>query len=175
MEVYFFRNGKRYYYIFENKEYEISEVSLNKLKEKIKLPFVAKFNLLSVSQVQKICGRLKFDNVQYSFQSNDGNFEVHFFEKKHFVDAYCIVSKSCMCGRNPNCKAYILTKFDNKNILMEVTQDYINNNDCMYYFLHSELTQDERAFFSNVYERLEIDYVYNITHEKQGLLRRRRK
>ena len=56
MKVNFYRNGKRYYYSLKNQEYEISEISLNKLKEKIKLPFTATFEGMSIAQMQKICG-----------------------------------------------------------------------------------------------------------------------
>lgn len=172
MKVNFYRNGKRYYYSLKNQEYEISEISLNKLKEKIKLPFTATFEGMSIAQMQKICGRLNFDNVTYTFQTVNNKFEVYFMNKKQFVDAYCISSRSCLYGRNPNCKPYILNTLGDKKILMEVTCDFINNCDCDYYFLHSELTKDERDFFCIGYERLEVDYVYNITHNRENVLRR---
>lgn len=175
MEVYFFRNGKRYYYIFENQEYEVNEITINKLKSKLKLPFVLKFKGMSISQVQKVCSKLKYDNMKYLFNSSNNQFVVNCFEEKRFVDVYHLFDKSCMFSRNPNCKVYILNKLGDKNILMEVTRDYINNTNVDYYFLHSELTSEEREFFCVAYERIEVDYVYNITYEDENVQRRKRK
>lgn len=175
MEVYFFRNGKRYYYIFENQEYEVNEITINKLKSKLKLPFVLKFEGMSISQVQKVCSKLKYDNMKYLFNSSNNQFVVNCFEEKRFVDVYHLFDKSCMLSRNPNCKVYILNKLGDKNILMEVTRDYINNTNVDYYFLHSELTSEEREFFCVAYERIEVDYVYNITYEDENVQRRKRK
>ena len=159
MEITFYRNGKRYYYCFNNQECEINEITLNKLKEKLKLPFTAIFGGMSIAQVQKICSRLNFDNITYSFQTKDDKFEVHFVNKKQYIDAYCITSKACLYGRNPNCKPYIINMLGDKKILMEVTHDFLNACDCDYYFLHSELTSDEQLFFGSRYESLEVDYV----------------
>ena len=137
MEVYFFRNGKRYYYIFENQEYEVNEITINKLKSKLKLPFVLKFEGMSISQVQKVCSKLKYDNMKYLFNSSDNQFVVNCFMEKTFVDVYHLFNKSCVFSRNPNCKVYILNRLDDKHILMEVTRDYIINHESDYYFLHS--------------------------------------
>ena len=65
-------------------------------------------------------------------------------------------------------------RLDDKHILMEVTRDYIINYEIDYYFLHSELTQDERDFFCSLYERLEVDYIYNIALDKESVLRRKK-
>ena len=174
MKIVFYRNGKNYYYVYDGKEYFINEISINKLKEKLKLPFTFLFEGMSIAQVQKVCGRFQYDNVQYSFQTVNNGYKVYFFEKKRFVDVYLMNSKTCLFGRNSNCKPYILDNIGDKKILMEVTFDFINNMDCDYYFLHSELTQEERDFFCTLYERLEVDYVYNIKHEKRNILRRKK-
>ena len=94
MEVYFFRNGKRYYYIFENQEYEVNEITINKLKSKLKLPFVLKFEGMSISQVQKVCSKLKYDNMKYLFNSSNNQFVVNCFEEKRFVDVYHLKKNS---------------------------------------------------------------------------------
>lgn len=174
MKIIFYRNGKTYYYVYDNKEYFVNEISINKLKEKLKLPFTIIFEGMSISQVQKVCGKLNFSNVQYSFQTVNNGYKVYFFERKKFIDSYLMSSKTCLYGRNPNCKPYILNNIGDKRVLMEVTQDFINNNECDYYFLHSELTQDERDFFCSLYERLEVDYVYNIALDKESVLRRKK-
>ena len=66
-------------------------------------------------------------------------------------------------------------RLDDKHILMEVTRDYIINHEIDYYFLHSELTDEERDFFCIAYERIEVDYVYNITHENENVVQRRKR
>jgi hypothetical protein len=175
MNIHFFRNGKNYYYILDNREYEVDDIGLNKLMEQLKLPFTCSFEGMSVAQIQKICGRLMYDDIDCYF-GNKGNCVIATFcEKKYFLDVYRVPYKACLFGRNPNCKPYVLSTFNDKTVLMEVPFDYAVNCNDDFYFLHNELTKSEQEFFSSVYTKLEVDYVYNLFNEKKSSLERKKR
>ena len=54
ISVIFFRRGKSYYYTYKGKTYEINKISINKLKEKLTVPFKVRFLALSRAQIEKI-------------------------------------------------------------------------------------------------------------------------
>lgn len=175
MNIRFFRAGKSYYYILNGHEYEVDDISLNKLMEELKLPFSAMFNGMSIAQIQKICGRLRYNDVECILNNKGSQIIANFYEKVHTLDVYCVPYKACLYGRNPACKPYILTYLGDKKILIEVTFDYATNCADNIYFLHNELTKSEQLFFSSVHTKLEVDRIYNIKQEADFGLKRRRK
>lgn len=48
---------------------------------------------------------------------------------------------------------------------MEVTKDYAKQNKGNYYFMVSDLTEQERTFFDSCYTKLEYDYLYKMHNE----------
>ena len=54
ISVIFFRRGKSYYYTYKGETYEINKISINKLKEKLTVPFKVRFLALSRAQIEKI-------------------------------------------------------------------------------------------------------------------------
>lgn len=175
MNIRFFRSGKSYYYSFDGHDYIVDDIGLNKLMEQLKLPFSATFDGMSIAQIQKICGRLRYNDIECVMSNNGNQIIANFYEKVHTVDVCCVPNKACLYGRNPNCKPYILTKLNDKNILIEVTFDYATNNSDAIYFLYSELTKTEQDSFSYYHTVLNVDLIYNIKSEKGVSLKRRRK
>lgn len=177
-KVKIYRDGKRYFYTYQNETKELDEISLNKLQTKLKLPFEIIFcNSISLAQRQKIMGRFISEevNFQIGLTEND-EYKVTYTKQKQIVHVYCMPSKINLEGRNENCKPYILTTLGDNKILMEVTKDYILNSNEPYYFIYGELTESERAFFAPVYRRIECDYVYKLAYqeEKNPVLGRRK-
>ena len=58
----------------------------------------------------------------------------------------------------------MLTKINQKNILMEVTKDYFKKNKGEYYFLAKDLTEKEKIAFDNYNRKIECDYIYNLSN-----------
>lgn len=174
-----YREGKSYYYEYENEKEEIDIFNLEKLINKVKLPFKIKFRNLSVAQRDKIISKFLSTEVRYEITNIEGNEIEYLFSKmKHVVHAYEIPSKICLEGRNEITRPYILRTIGDQKILIEVTKDYIRNTGEQFYFLYSELSEKERAFFSPVYRKLECDYVYQLANQMekpQTLGRRKRK
>lgn len=175
MNIHFFRRGKSYYFNFNGNEYEVDDISLNKLMEQLKLPFSATFDCMSIAQIQKICGRLRYNDVECVLNNKESQICANFYERVHVLDVYCVPYKACLYGRNPMCKPYILTYMGDKKILMEVTFDYATNSGENIYFLHNELTESEQSFFSSLHAKLEVSCIYNIKCEEDISLKRRRK
>ena len=104
-------------------------------------------------------------------------FEAIFSEKKRVIEVYKMSNSSCLYGRSKNCNPYILTSISNKVILLEVPKDYIKTNKVEYYFLASDLTENEKDAFDSCYTQINCDFVYNLNNdieiEKQKKLRRK--
>lgn len=175
MNICFFRSGKSYYYILNGYQYEVNDISLNKLMEELKLPFSVTFDGMSIAQIQKICGRLRYNDIECILNNKGNQIIANFYEKVYSIDVYCVPYKACLYGRNPECKPYILSNLGDKKILIEVTFDYATNCSENVYFLHDELTKSEQNFFSSLHTKLEVDCIYNIKQEEDIGLKRRRK
>ena len=177
--IHIFRDGKRYYYTYQNETIEINEITINKLVTKVQLPFTMTFRNISHAQRYKIVGKFIGNGIKLNVigENKNSDFEISFEREKYEIDAYYIPSKVNLEGRNENCRPYILTTLGEHKILMEVTKDYIMNSSEPFYFLHSELTEAERNFFSPVYRKIECDYVYQLAlqEEKPQILGRKKK
>lgn len=177
-KVKIYRNGKQYYYTYENETEEITGITLNKLQTKLTLPFEIVFNNMSLAQRQKIIGTFMTNcmNIQYGLTEFDEH-KVTFTKRRYRVHAYCMPSKINTEGRSEGCRPYVLRTIGEDKVLMEVTRDYILNHDEQYYYLHQDMTERERTFFSPVYRVLEVDYVYQLVNkiEKEQVLGRRKK
>lgn len=177
-KVKIFRNGKQYYYTYENDTEEITGITLNKLQTKLTLPFEIVFNNMSLAQRQKIIGTFMTNcmNIQYGLTEFDEH-KVTFTKRRYRVHAYCMPSKINTEGRSEGCRPYVLRTIGEDKILMEVTRDYVLSHDEPYYYLHQDMTENERNFFSPVYRVLEVDYVYQLVNkiEKGQVLGRRKK
>ncbi len=174
-----YREGKTYYYEYENETEVIDIFNIEKLVNRVKLPFKIKFKNLSVAQRDKIISKFLSTEVTYQITNVEGNeIEFLFSKMKHTIHAYAIPSKVCLEGRSEITKPYVLRTIGDQKILMEVTKDYIRNSDEQYYFLYAELSEKERTFFDPVYRKLECDYVYQLAYQMektQTLERRKRK
>ena len=177
-KVKIYRDGKQYYYTYQNETKELDVITLSKLQSELTLPFEIIFNNLSLAQREKIIGRFITNGVIYQYGLTEyDEHKVTFTKRRYRVHAYCMPSKVNMEGRSENCRPYILKTIGEDKMLMEVTNDYILTHDETYYYLHSDMTENERIFFSPVYRVLEVDYVYQLAHqvEKPQVLGRRKK
>lgn len=169
-KVFFYREGKKYYFKFNNNKYECNSITINKLKEQLILPYKIEFLGLSKAQLGRVLSNLLDSTTDIKFQrqknekDNILRFEAIFYEKKRIIDIYKMQNYSCLYGRSKNCNPYILTNISNKVILLEVTKDYIKTNGAEYYFLASDLTSSEKEFFDSCYMQINCDFVYNLNN-----------
>ena len=172
-KVLFYREGINYYFKFNNKNYECNSISINKLKEQLILPYKISFYGMSRAQLGKVLSKLLDNTTDVNFQrvikgkDNILRFEVIFFEKKKIIDAYKMSNLSCLYGRANNCNPYILTSISNKDVLLEVSKDYVKTNELEYYFLASDLTPDEKESFDSCYRQINCDFVYNLNNNPE--------
>ena len=178
--VLFYRKGKKYYYVFDDIIYEVNNITINKLKDVIKLPYKIEFSGMSISQVQKVISNMLDDLVDVEFKkiqkasNNILRYEAIFYEKQRVVDVYKVSNASCLYGRYNNPNPYILTTISDKTILLEVPKDYIKNNKLEYYFLLEDLDESERDFFDSCYCQLKCHYVYKLSIDKENKFSRRK-
>ena len=182
-KVLFYREGKNYYFKFNNNKYEFNSININKLKEQLLLPYKISFSGMSRAQLGRVLLNLLDNNTAVKFQreknekDNILRFEAIFFEKKRVIEVYKMPNSSCLYGRSKNCNPYILTSISNKVILLEVPKDYIKTNKVEYYFLASDLTEKEKEAFDSCYVQINCDFVYNLNNnieiENQKRLRRK--
>lgn len=183
-KVLFYREGKNYYFKFNNKIYECNSININKLKKQLLLPYKISFYGMSRAQFGRVLSSLLDNTTDVKFQSEKNEkdnilrFDALFFEKKRIIEVYKMTNSSCLYGRSKNCNPYILTSMSNKVVLLEVPKDYIKTNEIEYYFLASDLTVSEKEFFDSCYTQINCDFVYNLNNdieiEKQKKLRRKK-
>lgn len=183
-KVLFYRESKNYYFKFNNKKYECNSININKLKEQLLLPYKISFYGMSRAQLGRVLSNLLDNTTDVKFQreknekDNILRFEAIFFEKKKIIEVYKMSNSSCLYGRSKNCNPYILTSMSNKVILLEVPKDYIKTNEVEYYFLASDLTENEKESFDSCYTQINCDFVYNLNNdieiEKQKKLHRKK-
>jgi len=88
LSVSFFRNGRSYYYKLNGEIYEINIITINKLKEKLNIPFKAEFSGMSRAQIAKIIAKLLDSTMDVSIEqiskeeNNILRFETNFVKKK---------------------------------------------------------------------------------------------
>ena len=113
--VIFYRKGKEYYFIYQNKEYEVNSIHMDKLKQLLKLPFIVKFYALSKAQIQRTIRDLIDDEIDFKiYKINKENSKVleyaaSFFEKKKTIDVYKVSNINMLYGRFNNVNPYMLT------------------------------------------------------------------
>lgn len=170
-KVLFYREGKNYYFKFNNKKHECNSMTINKLKEQLLLPYKISFYGMSRAQLGRVLSNLLDNNAAVKFQreknekDNILRFEAIFFEKKRVIEVYKLSNSSYLYGKSKNCNPYILTSISNKIILLEVPEDYIKTNKVEYYFLASDLTENEKETFDSCYTQINCDFVYNLNND----------
>ena len=170
ISVIFFRRGKSYYYTYKGETYEVNKISINKLKERLTVPFKVRFLALSRAQIEKIIYSFldKDTDVVYDkiIKHNVLLIEATFIHEKRYVDAYKIPNINSLYGRiNKWYNPFLYKVVGSSKILIEVMKDYVKNNEGDYYFLSSDLDDVEKDFFASQYVKLECDYVYRIERE----------
>lgn len=163
-----FRNGKSYYYQFNDKQYEINAITINKLKERLDIPFKVGFYALSRAQIGKIIGMLldKTLEVQLKQINNQSDnilrYEASFQYQKKYIDAYKVPNISSLYSRVSNCNPFLYTCLNSKKILIEVSKEYAKKNNGEYYFLSCDLDKSEKEFFDSLHTKLEYEYLYKM-------------
>lgn len=179
--VLFFRSGKKYYYNYQGDEREVNAITFNKLKEKLILPYKVDFIGFSRAQVGRVVSSLYEKNMNINIKKiNDRtnhatHFIVTFYERKNVVEAFKIPYINNLYGRVNDINPYTIIDLNRKKILLEVTKDFVKNNDGDYYFLASDLTIDEQTFFDNCYTEIEYDFLYNINNARKKTYSRKKK
>lgn len=166
--VLFFRSGKSYYYNFNGYTHEVNAITINKLKEKLILPFNVLFSGLSRAQIGRIIGSLldNTTNVEIKKINDKKNnilrFEAIFTRQRKFIETYKIPNINSLYGRTKNCNPFLYTNINSNKVLIEVPKDYAKDNieDC--YFLSCDLDSAEKQFFDSQYTELEYDYIYKL-------------
>ena len=173
--VIFYRKGKNHFFLYNNTEYEVNKISMNKLKQSLKLPFIVKFYALSKAQIQRTIRDLIDEGTDfkiYKVNKEDNKvleYAASFFENKKTIDVYKVPNLNTLYGRSNDINPYMLTTLNNKKVLIEVTKDHVKKNEGEYYFLASELTEEERTSFDNFHKKIECDYIYELSeYFKEG-------
>lgn len=176
LSVSFFRKGKSYYYELNEEIYEINNITINKLKEKLNVPFKVKFYTMSRAQIEKIIAYLLDSTMdvlikQIAKEKDDMLIiEATFVEKKRYIETYKVPNISSLYSRTTSCNPFLYINKNSKKILIEVSKNFAKNNPGDYYFLYYDLDRSERDFFDSQYTKLECDYVYrmekDLSHKK---------
>lgn len=180
-KVTFYIEDKKYYFIYNNEKHICNYITLNKLKEQLILPYKISFIGISRIEYEKILSLLIDNNISINTriirnrEEKLYKYEVVFYLSKNKIDAYKIPNISSLYGRYNECSPYMLVTSNNKNILIEVTKDYVKTTPGEYYFLASDLSKNEQTFFDSLYVELEYDYLYKLeqktnTKEKSKVL-----
>lgn len=168
LSVVFFRSGKSYYYKFNGETYEVNAITINKLKEKLSVPFKVQFSGLSRAQIGRVIGDLLDSTIDVKIKmindktNNMLKFEALFIRQKKYIGTYKVPNVSSLYSRTTNCNPYLYTDMNSKKVLIEVPKDYVKDNKGDYYFLSCDLDIAEREFFDSQYAKLEYDYIYKI-------------
>lgn len=168
LSVLFFRSGKSYYYKFNGKTYEVNAITINKLKEKLSIPFKVQFSGLSRAQIGRVIGDLLDSTIDVKIKkinaktNNLLKFEALFIRQKKYIETYKVSNISSLYSRKTNCNPYLYTDINSKKVLIEVPKDYAKDNVGDYYFLSCDLDIAEREFFDSQYAKLEYDYIYKL-------------
>ena len=169
-DVIFYRKGKKYFFKYEGNEYKANNININNLNLVLKLPYIIKFYGLSRAQIGRILTSILDENMNFKLykikKEGSGVLEyvMHLYEKKNIIDAYMVPTNNAIYGRTNKINPYMLTKINQKNILMEVTKDYFKKNKGEYYFLAKDLTEKEKIAFDNYNRKIECDYIYNLSN-----------
>ncbi len=166
-EVVFFKRGKRNYFKYRGKISEIRPWTINHLKESLCLPYTVEFIGYSPLSLNSIISYLydKGIDIKESNYNNDQHYIYNFLEKKNTVDAIRIPYIGNIYERKNNISPYTIIELNDKKLLIEVTKDYAKLHDGVYYFLLSDLTEQEKIFWDEYYIKLEYDYLYKIDEE----------
>lgn len=166
--VLFFRSGKSYYYNFNGYTHEVNAITINKLKEKLILPFNVLFSGLSRAQIGRIIGSLldNTTNVEIKKINDKKNnilrFEAIFTRQIKYIDTYKVPNVSSLYSRTTNCNPFLYTNINSNKVLIEVPKDYAKDNIENCYFLSCDLDSPEKQFFDSQYTELEYDYIYKL-------------
>ena len=172
-KVLFYRDGKSYYFYDCNKEEssQVSAITMNRLKERLTLPFDVEFSGLSRAQMGRIVNSLLQDmmNVEIikiiSPKSNVLKFEAKFTKKEFKVSVFEVSGTSLLYSRSNNNNPFKYIEINGKKVLMEVAKDDILDDLEKYYFLAEDLTSEERTFFDIVQKDIVCDYIYRLDNE----------
>ena len=166
--VLFFRSGKSYYYNFNGYTHEVNAITINKLKEKLILPFNVLFSGLSRAQIGRIIGSLldNTTNVEIKKINDKKNnilrFEAIFTRQIKYIDTYKVPNVSSLYSRTTNCNPFLYTNINSNKVLIEVPKDYAKDNIENCYFLSCDLDSSEKQFFDSKYTKLKYEYIYKL-------------
>ena len=174
-DVIFYRKGKSYYFIYKNNEFEVNSENMEKLSSLLKSPYIIKFYGLSKAQIGRTIRSLLKDQDDFKLyrvkkeNSRVKEYAASFYENKNtLVEVYKVPNKQVLVSRASKTNPYMLTKFNNENVLMEVPKDYIKRNSGDFYFLPEDLTDCEKIAFKECLTKIECEYVYNFSNYKYG-------
>lgn len=177
VEILFFRSGKEYYITYDGKKYFATPISVNSIKSNLKLPYKVLFWSCPKSFIGRCISLLSDDMTDVSIHklhnslSGVSRCEAIFSNLKKNISVFEVPNKSTLYGRVNNCNPYILTNLNDKDILMEVTKDYAKDSSEKLYFLADDLTDNEKDFFDNKSEILEVDYIYKLDKRRNKVRR----
>ena len=174
-DVIFYRKGKDHYFIYNNNEFEVNQENIDKLSSLLKLPYIVKFYGLSKGQIGRTIRDLLNTEVDFKLyrvkkdNSKVKEYAASFYENKNtLVEVYKVPNSQVLLSRTSKTNPYMLTKFNNENVLMEVPKDYFRKNNGDYYFLPEDLTDTEKIVFKDCHTKIECEYVYNFSDYKYG-------
>lgn len=179
--VLFYRYGKEYYFKYNGNVFSVSRVTIDKLKQKLSLPFKVTFSGLSRSQIGRIIKDLLQESMNVELikimkpESNILLHEARFMKKKQIVPVFKVPNERALYTRVNNNNPYVYTEINGKKILMEISKDDAKKNFSDCYFLAKDLTTSEKTFFDVLQSEIECDYVYSLNNEAFSYVQNKRR
>ena len=176
--ILFYKNAKRWYFKYKGNRIEVDDWTINHLKLELTLPYKIRFVGYTKNEICKIVSDLcepgvdinasRIKNKKYNRALD---YMITFSRKKNVVKAIKIPYSCNLYGRSNDINPYTVVDLNGQKALMEVTKDYAKENNGFYYFLASDLTDEEIKFFSDCFVDLEYDYLYKIAKEEKHISR----
>lgn len=89
------------------------------------------------------------------------NYESIFLEDDKNVEVYKFSNVAKLNNVYPKRKAYILFNINEKNVLMEITEEYIRRTGLDFYVLSNDMLEDEKRIYIDEQIEIECDYIYS--------------
>ena len=175
--IFFIKEDRNYYIIINNERYKYDKKNIEEIKKKAHEVYKWKFYKMSMKEIERIIDTLNIEFFHYIIEEDNNSFNVYPYQAKKKISIYHIPYQHITNIKKA--KPYLLIKKDTIYFLLEVTKEYALNHIDNYYYLSSELNEEERVMYNGYHKKIEYNNLYNIkrnssTKRKTKTLKRKR-
>ena len=179
--IFFIKEERICYIIINNEKYKYDKKNIEEIRKKIEDIYKWNFYKMNRKEAEKIANSLIDENSNYILEENTNNkipnIEVYPYQSKKKINILELPYEYSLNIKKA--KPYLLIRKENITLLIEITKEYILENPDKYYFLLSDITEEERLSYLNYHQKIEYNNIYNIpnkskTKQKGKVLRRKR-